>query len=470
MKRTATTLALLAGLGGGGCATSDTQVARAPQAQQQPQQSVGGFGTVTRGKQVDNLQGPMGEPVMAVRGAMPNGVRPVGATTLVGQGSPIRPAGGPGVVTAADGSTGAFVPGVGGNSIRQANYVAGVREAMGQLGQGNATGPNGPKMPNYGIVPVPTMGPPGAVAAVGALTGGAMRGPAVMGRSSINFTGPAGMKVTWQLPDGSFNDEANALTAPKEYNFLQGQVYRLRLSSILPDFPGKSFYPTLEVAPANPKSLTFLSHASVPITFAADDFAQAKAGNLVVKVIYLPDPINQDFSTVVGAEEVVSTRLEPGADPVAEAQRRGTILAVIRMGNIDLENRVSPSMTAPAPGAVPPGFALPPGAGGPLMVPPGAPLPGPAPAPVPPKPSTDTVPPKKVEVAPPKTGGSGEAPKTGALPLAPVAPTNPPGTASVSTSAPAALPALPLPPSAPTDLPPAPIAPVAPPKAPTKTK
>lgn len=457
MKRTATTLALLAGLGGGGCATSDTQTARAPQAQQQ---TVGGFGTVTHGKQVDNLQGPMGEPVMAVRGATPGGVRTASATTLVGQGSPIRPAGGTNVVTANDRGTGMFVPGVGGTAIRQTNYISGIKESLGQLGTPVGGGGGAPNMPNYGIVPVPTMGPPGAVAYVGPMAG-AVRGPMVTGRSSINFTGPAGMKVTWQLPDGSFNDEANALTAPKEYNFLQGQVYRLRLSSILPDFPGKSFYPTLEVAPGNPKSLTFLSHSSVPLTFAADDFAQAKAGNLVVKVIYLPDPINQDFSTVVGAEEVVSTRLEPGADPVAEAQRRGTILAVIRMGNIDLENRVSPSMTAPAPGAggPPPGFGPPPGAGGPLMVPPGPPLS--SPTPVPPKPTTDTLPPKKVEVAPPKTS---------ALPLAPVAPANPPGTASVNTSAPAALPALPLPPAAPTDLPPAPLAPVAPPKAPTKSK
>ena len=104
-------------------------------------------------------------------------------------------------------------------------------------------------------------------------------------------------------------------------------MYRLRLTQILPDHPGRSFYPTLEVAPANPKTLTFLAHSSVPVTFTDEDFAPGRAGNLVVKVIYLPDPTNQDFTTVAGAEEIVSTRLEPGADPVAEAQRRGTILA-----------------------------------------------------------------------------------------------------------------------------------------------
>jgi hypothetical protein len=222
-------------------------------------------------------------------------------------------------------------------------------------------------------------------------------------------------------------------------------VYRLRLTSILPDFPGRSFYPTLEVAPATPKTLTFLAHASVPITFSADDFAQARAGNLVVKVVYLPDPANQDFSTVFGAEEVVSTRLEPGADPVAEAQRRGTILAVIRMGNIDLENRISPAMTAPPPGFNPGG-----------MMPAPRPVPAPGPGPMPPKtssfnpsgpsgpanpPGTATV---KAPAAPPLL-----PPVTPAAPVVPMAPSNPDLLA-------------PLPPSAPTDLPPAPLAPLAP--------
>ena len=186
------------------------------------------------------------------------------------------------------------------------------------------------------------------------------------GRASIKFTGPAGMKVTWQLPTGGFNDEASGLTAPKEYNFLQAQVYRLRLTQVLPNFPGRSFYPTLEIGAANPKTVTFLAHACVPITFTNEDFDQAVNGNLVVKVIYLPDRDNQDFVTVAGGiEELVSTRLEPGADPVAEAQRRGTILAIVRLGNIDLENRISPAMNA-LPG-MPPGGVMLPGPGGPLL-------------------------------------------------------------------------------------------------------
>jgi hypothetical protein len=381
MKRTATTLALLAGLGTG-CTSTQTQPAPKAGAQ-----TAGGFGTVTRGRTIDNLQGPLGEPVMVTAGA------------------PVLQAGGTSPNGGVRNAGGMVVPGAGGNIVRASG-------GFGAPGFG-ASGPYGPQMPHQGILPVPSMGPPGAVAAFGALGVGGMRPPMVNGRSSIKFTGPAGMKVTWQLPDGSFsNDKANALTPPKEYNFLQGQVYRLKLSEILPDYAGVNFYPTLEVAPANPKTLVFLSHASVPLTFTGDDFAQAKAGNLVVKVVYLPDPANQDFSTAVGAEEVVSTRLEPGADPVAEAQRRGSILAIVRLGNIDLENKESPAMTAPPPGAL---MGPPPGA---MVPPPAAP---------------------KMEL--PK----GPAPKGGAT-----GPKNPPGTASVSAPvAPAKLPDLPLGPVAP---------------------
>jgi hypothetical protein len=194
------------------------------------------------------------------------------------------------------------------------------------------------------------------------------------GRTSIKFVSPPGMKITWQLPTGEFNPEANGLTAQQSYNFMQGQVYRLRLSQILPNHPGKYFYPTLEIAPANPKTLTFLAHSTVPLSFTNADFDQAVAGNLVVKVIYLPDRDNQDFASIEGAEEIVSTRLAPGDDPVAEAQRRGTILAIVRLGNIDLENRASPAMNAPPPG-------------GPMMLPPGAVPPGMPPGPgAPPRP------------------------------------------------------------------------------------
>lgn len=355
MKRTATTLALLAGFGGG-CMSTD-----GPGGKKQP--TIGGYGTVTRPMTAPGYQGPAGEPVpLAARGAMP---------TNVVAASGFKPAG---TAKVRSGVVQAHLAGVyAGSGVVQASGFepAGPGGPM-DHGYGPMGGPWDPSAASRaGILPVPGMGPPGAVAAVGAIVPG-MKPAATNQRTSIRFTGPGGMKITWQLPGGGFNDEASGLTAPKEYNFLQGQVYRLRLTQVLPNFPGRTFYPTLEVAPVTPKTLTFLAHSSVPVTFTDEDFRQAADGNLVVKVIYLPDPQFQDFAVLGGAEEIVSTRLEPGADPVAEAQRRGTILAVIRLGNIDLENRASPAMTAPPPGA-----AVPPGG---VVIPPGA-----VPAPVPPK-------------------------------------------------------------------------------------
>jgi hypothetical protein len=39
---------------------------------------------------------------------------------------------------------------------------------------------------------------------------------------------------------------------------------------------------------------------------------------------------------LAGVDTLVSTRLDPGVDPIIEADRRGAILAVVRIGNKDL--------------------------------------------------------------------------------------------------------------------------------------
>lgn len=204
------------------------------------------------------------------------------------------------------------------------------------------------RMLNGGTVPPPPYaGPQGAVAAVGALPPGA---PVAMGnaRSSVRFAGPQGMKIAWYAPtlDGRAAFR-NQLEAPGRYNFVQGAIYRLKLSEIA-NKPGLELYPTIEVVPQNPKTLTFLAHSAIPVNFTDDDFEQVLAGNFVVKVVYLPDPQFQDLA-LAGVDEVVSTKLEPGVDPIHEAQRRGSVLLIVRMGNIDLEAPNTPGMDAPNP-------------------------------------------------------------------------------------------------------------------------
>ena len=196
----------------------------------------------------------------------------------------------------------------------------------------------------HGITPVPPMGPWGAVAAVGAIGPGMGIPMASNMRTAIKFIGNA--KVTWYA-NGTYVEPG--LSMPAEYNFVQGNIYSLKISGIASK-PGKVYYPTLEVAAATPKSLTFLDHGTVPVSFTDEDLARVDSGNLVTKVIYLPDSLYQDVTAVGGAEEVVSTQLDPGADPVVEANRRGTILAIIRVGNINRENPNSPAKDAPPTG------------------------------------------------------------------------------------------------------------------------
>jgi hypothetical protein len=230
-------------------------------------------------------------------------------------------------------------------------------------------------------------------------------------RSQIYFLDPDGMKIGWQTGGGGPERVylPGQLTVPARYNFMQGYIYRLKLTEI-PGRPGVQLYPTIEVAPSTPATDAYLTHNPIPVQFTAEDFDQVvDGGNFVTKVIYLPDPKYQELA-IAGVETLVSTRLEPGVDPILEADKRGTILMIVRVGAIDLEmpgsgytssNVVGGVSTAPGTTVLPPG-SLPPG----VVAPPpiesvpvdSAPV-SPAPSVVPPTP-LPTVPPTEMPAAP----------------------------------------------------------------------
>jgi len=152
--------------------------------------------------------------------------------------------------------------------------------------------------------------------------------------SQVAFMGPEGMVVQWDVgAPGLFDSEP--LVAPGRYNFPQGAIYRLKLTNI-PGRPGVELYPTLEVGPAVPRTEAFLAHNAIPVQFTQEDLDQVLTGNFVSKVIYLPDPEFQELA-LAGVETLVSTRLDPGVDPIVEADQRGAILGVVRLGNKDLQ-------------------------------------------------------------------------------------------------------------------------------------
>ncbi len=152
--------------------------------------------------------------------------------------------------------------------------------------------------------------------------------------SQVSFVGPRGMRIAWDVSaPGQFDSEP--LFCPGRYNFTQGAIYRLKLTDI-PNRPGVELYPTLDVGPAMPRTEAFLSHNAIPMQLTEEDFDQVLSGNFVTKVIYLPDPDFQELA-LAGVETLVSTRLDPGMNPIVEADRRGAILAIVRIGGKDLE-------------------------------------------------------------------------------------------------------------------------------------
>jgi len=187
-----------------------------------------------------------------------------------------------------------------------------------------------------------------------------MMGAAAMPASQIAFVGPEGMTVAWDVSaPGVFDSEA--LVCPGRYNFPVGAIYRLKIGNIA-GRAGVELYPTLEVAPPLPRTEAFLAHNAIPFQLTEEDFDQILSGNFVTKVIYLPDPEFQELA-LAGVETLVSTRLDPGVDPIIEADRRGSILAIIRVGNKDMQLPSAPVMengAAPAMmGGPQPAFGVP---------------------------------------------------------------------------------------------------------------
>jgi len=183
-----------------------------------------------------------------------------------------------------------------------------------------------------GINPAMAMGGLGYGPSCGPMGGGAP--PGAMVTSQIAFLGVEGAEVGWDV-SGQRMFDSTPLVMPGRQNFSQGAIYRLKLTN-LPNRAGVELYPTLEVAPVTPRTDAFLAHAPIPIQFTDEDLDQVLSGNFVTKVIYLPDPEFQDLA-LAGVETLVSTRLDPGVDPIAEADRRGSIMAILRMGNLDLQ-------------------------------------------------------------------------------------------------------------------------------------
>ena len=172
----------------------------------------------------------------------------------------------------------------------------------------------------------------------------------------VTFGRPDGMQVRYDQSGGGMFD-SEPLIVPARQNFPQGGLYRIKLTNIS-GREGVELYPTIELAYSSPRTGAYLAHNSIPVQFTEEDFDQVVTGNFVTKVIYLPDP---DFQgpAIAGIDTLVSTRLDPGIDPIVEADRRGSILAIIRLGDKDIEMPGVSSAGYSGGGMMPPIAGLP---------------------------------------------------------------------------------------------------------------
>ena len=165
----------------------------------------------------------------------------------------------------------------------------------------------------------------------------------------VIFNRPTGMQIGIDTTrNGSY--EGQTLVTPARHDFMvgaNGDLARMKLSNI-EGHEAIELFPTIEIAPVNPRTAAYLDHNAIPIQFTNEDFDQVATGNYVTKVIYLPDPEFQDLA-LANVETLVSTRLDPGDDPIVEADRRGSIMAILRMGN--KLKTINPAAPAAAPAA-----------------------------------------------------------------------------------------------------------------------
>jgi thiol-disulfide isomerase/thioredoxin len=139
----------------------------------------------------------------------------------------------------------------------------------------------------------------------------------------FHVTRPQEMRLHW---DGG----KQTIVVPGRAEAFSGQKVGFSLTNIS-GREGLQLYGSVEVPPLK-QTETFLKHNAVPLEFTDEDFDQVTSGNLVTKVLLLPNPEFQELA-IAGVETLVSTRLDPGVDPLTEAQRRGAVLAILRLGN-----------------------------------------------------------------------------------------------------------------------------------------
>ncbi|HTU93008.1 MAG TPA: DUF11 domain-containing protein [Gemmataceae bacterium] len=142
----------------------------------------------------------------------------------------------------------------------------------------------------------------------------------------VRFLGEPGLRVTFYQ-----GQHARSFDAPVAVGMRPGYAYRMRLSN-LPAHAGVSIFPTLEVR-GSLKLSPKLNSANypAPVVLTENDIDSVLAGNLICKAIYLENP-DRAYPATVPPAMPMELSLPPGSDLLTEAQDRGRLMILVRMG------------------------------------------------------------------------------------------------------------------------------------------
>jgi uncharacterized repeat protein (TIGR01451 family) len=147
----------------------------------------------------------------------------------------------------------------------------------------------------------------------------------------VRFSGPAGMHVTFYQG----RPQGHEYAAPVVAGLRPGYIYRVKLSD-LPELPGVTLYPTLEVR-GTLHLLPKLNAADypAPVTFTPQDIERALAGSLITKVVYLENP-DRAAAVATRADQPLELDIPPRRDPLAESREYGRPVLIVRLGERDV--------------------------------------------------------------------------------------------------------------------------------------
>lgn len=192
-------------------------------------------------------------------------------------------------------------------------------------------------------VPVPSQGPVGGVAGVGAAPAGplgaprAVQGPLEPGTgapvvaplAAVKFLVPKDVRVT-AFPGTTLS---RIYDAPAVMGLRPGYAYRFELSNI-PYHPGKTLYPEVEVrGTLVPRPGMKYMDYPLPLAFSQTDIERVLKGAVVTKVIYLEDP-EKALPAEVSPNNPIEMPDATDAAAVKAATDNGRLMAIVRLGNL----------------------------------------------------------------------------------------------------------------------------------------